>query len=204
MAERAAGAPAESEAMMHEAAWPSTVRTPRLNEKEFLADVLRPFHDVFEGEDPADDPELIHYAIDLIHDAGRPFGTFIDDDLIATAIHDVYRDGAEAALRHVERAIEWHAAFEAHRRTLVERRQAEFVTDEQQRLGVEFPEDRFDGIGVTPCFVIEPCLDEFLVNCFIFPIVALLVAELVVGAGLVAHARICAGLVGNGHLYRDK
>jgi hypothetical protein len=40
------------------------------------------------GEDPADDPELIHYAIDLIHDAGRPFGTFIDDDLIATAIHD--------------------------------------------------------------------------------------------------------------------
>jgi hypothetical protein len=32
------------------------------------------FHDVFEGEDPADDPELIHYAIDLIHDAGRPFG----------------------------------------------------------------------------------------------------------------------------------
>ena len=44
-------------------------------------------------------------AIDLIHDAGRPFGTFNDDDLIATAIHDVYRDGAEAALRHVERAI---------------------------------------------------------------------------------------------------
>jgi hypothetical protein len=53
-------------------------------------------------------------------------------------------------------------------------------------------------------FVIEPCLDEILVNCFIFPIVALLVAELVVGAALVAHARICAGLVGNGHLYRDK
>jgi hypothetical protein len=59
-----------------------------LNEKEFLAGVLRPFHeaivkalaphfhDVFEGEYPADDPELIHYAIDLIHDAGRPFGTF--------------------------------------------------------------------------------------------------------------------------------
>jgi hypothetical protein len=70
--------------MMHEdrkgdfltRAWPSTVRTPRLNEKEFLPDVLRPFHDaivkalaphfhdVFEGEDTADDPELIHYAID--------------------------------------------------------------------------------------------------------------------------------------------
>jgi hypothetical protein len=47
----------------------------------------------------------------------------------------------------VERAIEWHAVFEAHRRTLVERRQAEFVTDEQQRLRVEFPEDRFDGVG---------------------------------------------------------
>jgi hypothetical protein len=95
--------------MMHKArkgdfltrAGPGTVRTPRLDEKEFLAGVLRPFndaivkalaphfHDVFEGEDPADDPELIHYAIDLIHDAGRPFGTFIDDDLIATAIHDV-------------------------------------------------------------------------------------------------------------------
>jgi hypothetical protein len=53
MDERAAGEPAEGEAMMHEArkgdfltqACPSTVRTPRLNEKEFLADVLRPFHD---------------------------------------------------------------------------------------------------------------------------------------------------------------
>jgi hypothetical protein len=211
--ERAAGEPAEGEAMMQEARkgnfltrWSNTERTPRLNEKEFLADVLRPFHDaivkalashfhdVFDGEDPADDPQLINYAIDLIHDAGRPFGTFIDDDPIATAILDVYRDGAEAALRHVERAIEWHAAFEAHRRTLVERRQAEFVTDEQQRLGIEFPEDRFDDI-------IEPCLDGSVVNCFIFPIVALLVAELVVGAALVAHARIWAGLV-DGHLYR--
>src|SRR6516165_1510266 len=57
-------------------------------------------HDVFEGEDPADDPQLIHYAIDLIHDAGRPFGTFIDDDPIATAIHDVYLNGA-AASRHI-------------------------------------------------------------------------------------------------------
>jgi hypothetical protein len=193
MAERAASKPAEGEAMMRETRkgdfLTQAVHTPRLDEKEFLADVLRPFHDtivkalaphfhdVFEGDDPADDPELIHYAIDLIHDAGRPFGT--------------YRDGAEAALRHVERAIEWHAAFEAHRRTLVERRrQAEFVTD-------EFPEDRFDGVGVVPCFVIEPCPDEFLVNCFLFPIVALLVTELVVGATLVAHARICAGLVGN-------
>jgi hypothetical protein len=212
--ERAAGEPAEGEAMMHEASfltrWSNTERTPRINEKEFLADVLRHlhgaivkalashFHDVFEGEDPADDPQLIHYAIDLIHDAGRPFGTFIDDDPIATAIHDVYRNGAEAALQHVERAIEWHAAFEAHRHTLVERRQAEFVTDKQQRLAV--PEDRFDGVGAAPCYVI----DEFLINCFIFPIVAFLVAELVVGAALVAHARICARLVGNGHLCRDK
>jgi hypothetical protein len=147
----------EGEAMMHEARkgdfltrWSSTHRTPRLNEKGFLADVLRPFHDaivkalaphfhdVFEGENPADDPQLIPYAIDLIHDAGRPFGTFIDDDLIATAIHDVYHDGAEAALRHLERAIEWHAAFEAHRRTLVERRRpAEFVTHEQQGIIAE-------------------------------------------------------------------
>jgi hypothetical protein len=63
-----------------------------------------------------------------------------------------------------------------------------------------FPEDRFDGVGAAPCFVI----DEFLVNCFIFPIVAFLFAELVVGAVLVSHARICAGLVGNGHLCRDK
>jgi hypothetical protein len=167
MNKRAAGGPAEGEVMMHKARkgdfltrWSSTERTPRINEKEFLADALQPFHnaivkalttphyhDVFEGENPVDDPELIHYAIDLIHDAGRTFGTFIDNDPIATAIHDVYRDGAEAALRHVERAIEWHAAFEAHRHTLVERRQAEFVTDEQQRLRVEFPEDRFDGSG---------------------------------------------------------
>jgi len=105
MNKRAAGGPAEGEVMMHKARkedfltrWSSTERTPRINEKEFLADALQPFHntivkalaphyhDVFEGENPADDPELIHYAIDLIHDAGRTFGTFIDDDPIATAI----------------------------------------------------------------------------------------------------------------------
>ena len=33
-----------------------------------------------------------------------------------TAIHDIYRDGAEAGLGHVERAIEWYMAFDAHRR----------------------------------------------------------------------------------------
>ena len=49
--ERAAGEPAEGEAMMHEARkgnfltrWSNTERTPRINEKEFVADVLRPFH----------------------------------------------------------------------------------------------------------------------------------------------------------------
>jgi hypothetical protein len=30
-----------------------------------------------------------------------------NDDPIVAAIHDIYRDGAEAGLRHVERAIEW-------------------------------------------------------------------------------------------------
>jgi hypothetical protein len=88
------------------------------DERQFLVDVLQPFrdaivkaiaphfHNVFEGEAPADDPDLVPYAIDLIHDAGG----------IVTAIHDIYRDGAEAGLRHVERAIEWYSAFDAHRR----------------------------------------------------------------------------------------
>ena len=134
MAERAAGEPAEGEAMMHEArkggfltrAWPSTVRTPRLDEKEFLAGVLRPFHaaidramaphfqDVFEGDDPAD---AVQYAVDLINAAGGPSDTSMDHDPLATAIHDVYRDGAEAALWHLGRAIELYATFEARRRT---------------------------------------------------------------------------------------
>ena len=92
------------------------------------------------------------------------------------------------------------AMIEAANIQCQKRRQAEFVTDEQRRLRVEFPEGRFDGVGVTPCFVIEP--NQFLVNCFIFPIVTLLIVELVVGTALVAHARICAGLVGNGHLSR--
>ena len=89
MTKRAAGKPAEGKAMMHEArkgdflprAWPSTLRSPRLDEKEFLADVLRPFHaaidramaphfqDVFEGEDPDD---AVQYAVDLIDAAGGP------------------------------------------------------------------------------------------------------------------------------------
>jgi hypothetical protein len=88
------------------------------DERQFLIDVLLPFrdaivkamaphfHDAFEGDDPADDPDLAPYAVDLIYDAGG----------IVTAIHDIYRDGAEAGLRHVERAIEWYSAFDAHRR----------------------------------------------------------------------------------------
>ena len=102
------------------------VHTPRLDEKEFLADVLRPFHaaidramaphfqDVFEGEDPDD---VVQYAVDLIDAAGGPSDTFMNNDPLATAIHDVYRDGAEAALRHLGRAIELYATFEARRRT---------------------------------------------------------------------------------------
>ena len=88
------------------------------DERQFLVDVLQPFrdaivkamaphfHDAFEGDGPADDPDLVPYAVDLIRDAG----------LTTTAIHDIYRDGAEAGLRHVERAIEWYSAFDAHRR----------------------------------------------------------------------------------------
>ena len=91
------------------------------DERQFLIDVLLPFrdaivkamaphfHDAFEGDDPADDPDLAPYAVDLIYDAGG----------IVTAIHDIYRDGAEAGLRHVERAIEWHMAFDAQRRQAI-------------------------------------------------------------------------------------
>jgi hypothetical protein len=46
------------------------------------------------------------YAVDLIRDAG----------LTTIAIHNIYRDGSEAGLRHVERAIEWYSAFDAQRR----------------------------------------------------------------------------------------
>ena len=83
------------------------------DERQFLIDALQPFrdaivdamalhfHDAFEGDGPADDPDLVPYAVDLIRDAG----------LTTTAIDDIYRDGAEAGLRHVERAIEWYRAF---------------------------------------------------------------------------------------------
>ena len=134
MTKRAAGEPAEGEAMMmHEARkgdfltrWSSTERTPRLNEKEFLADVLRPFHDaivkvlaphfhdVFEGADPTNDPELIRYAVNLIYHAGDdPFDAA---RVVEAAIHDIYQNGAEAALRHVEQAIEWQRNSEHNKR----------------------------------------------------------------------------------------
>jgi hypothetical protein len=86
----------------------------RRDEKRFLMDVLQPFHaaivkaltphfqSTFEGEDPADDPpeEVVGYTVDLIYDTGG-----INDDAIAAAINDIYRNGAEAGLWHVERAI---------------------------------------------------------------------------------------------------
>jgi hypothetical protein len=49
---------------------------------------------------------LIGYAFDLISDVNA-------GDPVAAAVSDVYRNGAEAIMLHVERAIEWHAAFEA-------------------------------------------------------------------------------------------
>jgi hypothetical protein len=127
MAERAASEAAEGEDMMY-ANGPVDVQLR--DEKKFLTDALRPFHativkalrphfqDIFEGEDdPADDPpeEAVGYAVNLIYDTGG-----INDDTIAAAIDDVYRDGVEAGLWHVERAIEWHVAFDAYRRREVE------------------------------------------------------------------------------------
>jgi hypothetical protein len=96
------------------------------SERQFLMDTLLPFRDaiaqaliphfqdVFEGEDPSDDSpeETVAYVIDLIGNI-----TAYDDPIAAT-IHDIYRDGAEASLPHVKRAIKWHMAFDAHRRTL--------------------------------------------------------------------------------------
>ena len=102
----------------------------KLDEKQFLMDALQPFHDtivraliplyrqIFEGDEPANDPpeETVGYAVDLISDASTYDGF---DAPIAAAIHDIYRDGAEAGLRHVERAIEWHMAFDAQRRQAI-------------------------------------------------------------------------------------
>jgi hypothetical protein len=94
------------------------------DEQQFLFDALRRFQDeiaraltphfqaVFDGEDPADDLDgAVEYAIDLIYE--------IEREGEAAAIHDVYRDGAEAALPHVERAIAWATGFNAQRRALL-------------------------------------------------------------------------------------
>jgi hypothetical protein len=134
MTERAAGASTEGEAMakalQHErkkqrqaalrtgspkweygsAEW-NRERVKWGNEREFLIDVLRPHHSAIakalvpiEADLVYGDPEEeIKYAVDLIRDAVDAEG----DDPIAAAINDVYRDGAEAALAHIERAIRW-------------------------------------------------------------------------------------------------
>jgi hypothetical protein len=81
------------------------------NEREFLIDVLRPHHSAIakalvpiEADLVYGDPEEdIKYAIDLIRDAVNVEG----DDPIAATINNVYRDGAEAALAQIERAVRW-------------------------------------------------------------------------------------------------
>jgi hypothetical protein len=63
--------------------------------RDVITQTLIPlFQDIFEGEDPADDSpeETVAYAIDLIGDVTTC------DDPIAIAIHDIYRNGAEAGL----------------------------------------------------------------------------------------------------------
>jgi hypothetical protein len=80
-------------------------------ERGFLIDVLRPHHSAIAkalGPIEADlvhgDPEEeIKYAVDLIRDAVNAEG----DDPIAATINNVYRDGAEAALAHIEQAVWW-------------------------------------------------------------------------------------------------
>jgi hypothetical protein len=98
------------------------------DEKRFLRDALEPFQDTiiqsmasyFPAEEMGDlvnDPEeAVAYAVDLIDDA----------NLIATAVNDVYHEGAEAGLRHVEQAIEWRVAFDK-RRTAVSARTSNVI-----------------------------------------------------------------------------
>jgi hypothetical protein len=90
------------------------------DERQFLKDAMQPFEAaivqaliphyraVFDGEDPADSPDAVGYAVDLIWDSGGE-----GEDSLAAAICAVYHAGAEAALPHLERAIQWHSAFEA-------------------------------------------------------------------------------------------
>jgi hypothetical protein len=49
--------------------------------------------------------------------APKPWSWFIIMP-IAAAIHDVYRDGPEAALPHLEGALDWRLAFEARRQAV--------------------------------------------------------------------------------------
>jgi hypothetical protein len=83
------------------------------DEREFLIDVLRPHHSAITKVlvplevDLADGDLKEEYAIDLIYDAEAAEG----HDPCAGVINDVYRDGAEAALAHIERAVLWRMAF---------------------------------------------------------------------------------------------
>lgn len=95
----------------------------RGDEREFLLSVLQPIEaaiaqtlaphlpDLHSGDDDVDEvyDEIVAYALDLI------FNNEDEDDPYAAVIRDVYRDGAEAALPHLERAIQWNVAFERRR-----------------------------------------------------------------------------------------
>jgi hypothetical protein len=77
-----------------------------------VAAVIRPHLPALLGEDYDDDDDIaedIAFALDLIADnmdVAEPY---------AAVIRDVWRDGAEAALPHLARAIQWHLDFHAQR-----------------------------------------------------------------------------------------
>jgi hypothetical protein len=89
------------------------------DERKFLLDVLQPVEAVIaqtlaphlptiQGDDYDEVyEETIEYALDLIFDNED------EDDPYASVIRDVWRDGAEAALPHLESAIQWRLGFEA-------------------------------------------------------------------------------------------
>src|SRR5262245_44520244 len=72
-----------------------------------IIDLVKPHHPADEF-DPDDNPDedIIHYAIDLICDDEN------EPDSLAAAINAGYRDGAEAILPFLERAIQWRLVFE--------------------------------------------------------------------------------------------
>jgi hypothetical protein len=133
---------------------PSTVRTPRLNEKEFLADVLRPFHDaivkalaphfhdVFEGEDPADDPELIHSprSRPISKAAERAIWSTtrllllgvkaIERDAINNVVAAEAAEGGDVTPEEVRASLEWHGSPTRRRSRLWLRSQYEAETAE--------------------------------------------------------------------------